>query len=90
MSMGSWYVIFTKLFEQRQMMKSAKESEDTFWKASSVKAGVGTLTEGCAFRRRRPGRRFSAWPSTPYRSPPASKDRFKRLGVGLTPLLRTV
>ena len=49
MSMGSWYVIFTKLFEQRQMMKSAKESADTFWKANSVKAGVGTLTEGSAF-----------------------------------------
>ena len=49
MSMGSWYVIFTKLFEQRQMMKSAKESADTFWKANSVKSGVGTLTEGSAF-----------------------------------------
>ena len=50
MSMGSWYVIFTKLFEQRQMMKSAKESADTFWKANSVKAGVGALEEGSAFR----------------------------------------
>ena len=49
MSMGSWYVIFTKLFEQRQMMKSARESADTFWKANSVKVGVGTLTEGSAF-----------------------------------------
>ena len=49
MSMGSWYVIFTKLFEQRQMMKSAKESAETFWKANSVKSGVGTLTEGSAF-----------------------------------------
>jgi biopolymer transport protein ExbB len=41
MSMGSWYVIFTKLFEQRSMLKSAKTSADTFWKASSVKSGVG-------------------------------------------------
>jgi biopolymer transport protein ExbB len=49
MSMGSWYVIFTKLFEQRQMMKSAKESAETFWKANSVKTGLGTLTEGSAF-----------------------------------------
>jgi biopolymer transport protein ExbB len=49
MSMGSWYVIFTKLFEQRVMLKSARESADTFWKANSVKAGVGTLTEGSAF-----------------------------------------
>ncbi len=50
MSMGSWYIIFTKLFEQRQMMKSATSSADTFWKASSVKAGVGALEEGSAFR----------------------------------------
>ncbi len=50
MSMGSWYVIFTKLFEQRSMLKSARESADSFWKASSVKAGVGALKEGTAFR----------------------------------------
>ncbi len=50
MSMASWYVIFTKLYEQRQMLKSAKTSADTFWKASSVKAGVSGLEEGSAFR----------------------------------------
>jgi biopolymer transport protein ExbB len=50
MSMGSWYVIFTKLFEQRAMMKSARTSADAFWKASSIKTGVGALEEGSAFR----------------------------------------
>ena len=50
MSMGSWYIIFTKLFEQRAMLKSAKEGAEAFWKASSVKAGVGSLQEGSAFR----------------------------------------
>jgi biopolymer transport protein ExbB len=50
MSMGSWYVIFTKLFEQRAMLKSATSSADAFWKASSVKAGVTALEEGSAFR----------------------------------------
>ena len=50
MSMASWYVIITKLLEQRSMLKSAKNSAETFWKASSVKAGVGTLEEGSAFR----------------------------------------
>jgi len=49
MSMGSWYVIFTKLFEQRSMLKSARESADAFWKASSVKSGATSLTEGSAF-----------------------------------------
>ena len=50
MSMSSWYVMFTKLFEQRAMLKSARTSSETFWKASSVKAGVGALEEGSAFR----------------------------------------
>jgi biopolymer transport protein ExbB len=50
MSMGSWYIIFTKLFEQRQMMKSAQSGADAFWKAPSVKAGLNALEEGSAFR----------------------------------------
>ena len=49
MSMGSWYVIFTKLFEQRAMLKSATSSADSFWKASSVKTGATALVEGSAF-----------------------------------------
>ena len=50
MSMASWYIIFTKLFEQRSMLKSATNSADAFWKASSVKSGVTALEEGSAFR----------------------------------------
>ncbi|MCA3251816.1 MAG: MotA/TolQ/ExbB proton channel family protein [Pseudomonadota bacterium] len=50
MSMGSWYIIFTKVFEQRAMLRSAREDADAFWKASSVKSGVGSLKEGSAFR----------------------------------------
>jgi biopolymer transport protein ExbB len=49
MSMSSWYVIFTKLFEQRAMLKSGKDAGDAFWKANSVKAGLSTLKEGTAF-----------------------------------------
>jgi biopolymer transport protein ExbB len=50
MSMGSWYVIFTKLLEQRTMLKSAQSSAETFWKAGTVQNGVGQLEEGSAFR----------------------------------------
>ena len=49
MSMASWYVIIVKLLEQRSMLKSAKESADSFWKATSVKAGASALKEGTAF-----------------------------------------
>ena len=50
MSIGSWYIIFTKVFEQRSMLKTARESSEAFWKAGSVKAGVGQLAEGSALR----------------------------------------
>ena len=50
MSMGSWYVIISKLIESRAMMKSAKASGEAFWKASSIKIGAGVLEEGSAFR----------------------------------------
>jgi len=49
MSLGSWYIIFTKLFEQRKLIKSANAARE-FWKAGSVKAGVNQLPEGTAFR----------------------------------------
>ena len=50
MSMASWYIIFTKLFEQRKLMKSAEAAAKSFWTAGSVKAGIGSLEEGSAFR----------------------------------------
>jgi biopolymer transport protein ExbB len=50
MSMGSWYIIFTKLFEQRKLLKSAKAAAENFWTSGSVKKGLETLDEGSAFR----------------------------------------
>jgi biopolymer transport protein ExbB len=50
MSMGSWYIIFIKLFEQRKLIRSAEAANQKFWGAGSVKAGLGTLDEGSAFR----------------------------------------
>jgi len=49
MSMGSWYVIFTKLFEQSKILKSAKATAD-FWQAGTLKKGLESLEEGSAFR----------------------------------------
>jgi biopolymer transport protein ExbB len=50
MSMGSWYIIFTKLFEQRKLLKSAKAASENFWTSGSVRKGLDTLDEGSAFR----------------------------------------
>ena len=50
MSMASWYVIFTKLFEQNKMLRSAKAVDESFWKAGSMKQAATTLADGSAFR----------------------------------------
>jgi biopolymer transport protein ExbB len=50
MSMGSWYIIFTKLFEQHKLMRSAKAAAKSFWTSGSVKDGISGLKEGSAFR----------------------------------------
>jgi biopolymer transport protein ExbB len=50
MSMGSWYIIFTKLWEQHKMFQAADGVNEGFWTAGSIKAGANTLEEGSAFR----------------------------------------
>jgi biopolymer transport protein ExbB len=50
MSMGSWYIIFTKLFEQSKLMRSAKAAGEAFWSAGSIRKGADALDEGSAFR----------------------------------------
>jgi biopolymer transport protein ExbB len=50
MSMGSWYIIVTKLIDQMKIFKQAKEVTNKFWKASSIAAGSSTLEEGSPFR----------------------------------------
>jgi len=50
MSMGTWYIIFAKLIEQKKLLKSANAVGDGFWKAGSMKQAASTLDEGSAFR----------------------------------------
>ena len=50
MSLGSWYIIVTKLFEQTKLMKQAKKTNRTFWNAPSVAAGAKALPDGSPFR----------------------------------------
>ena len=50
MSMGSWYILITKLIDQAKIMKQSKETQAKFWKASSIAAGSATLKEGSPFR----------------------------------------
>jgi biopolymer transport protein ExbB len=50
MSMGSWYIMFVKVYEQMKLFRQAKEVQAKFWQASSVQDGVQLLKEGTAFR----------------------------------------
>ncbi|WP_395401681.1 MotA/TolQ/ExbB proton channel family protein [Pseudoduganella sp. UC29_106] len=50
MSIGSWYIIVTKVIDQSKIFKQQKEAAAKFWKASSIAAGSATLTEGSPFR----------------------------------------
>ena len=50
MSIGSWYIIITKLLDQMKIFKQAKETAAKFWKAPSIAAGSATLAEGSPFR----------------------------------------
>ena len=50
MSMGSWYILVVKLFEQHRLMKESKAATETFWNSGSLQQGAGTLHEDSAFR----------------------------------------
>ncbi|HET9391558.1 MAG TPA: MotA/TolQ/ExbB proton channel family protein [Steroidobacteraceae bacterium] len=50
MSLSSWYVIFTKLWDQRKLKQSARVAEKQFWTAPSIKDGVERLKKGDDFR----------------------------------------
>mgnify|MGYP002149265541 FL=1 len=50
MSMGSWYILVTKLYESIKVSGEAKEARSGFFKASSIREGASKLKEGSAFR----------------------------------------
>jgi biopolymer transport protein ExbB len=50
MSLSSWYVIFTKLWDQRRLKQAARVVEKQFWTAPSIKDGVERLKKGDDFR----------------------------------------
>jgi len=50
MSLGSWYIMFTKFYEQFRLMGQAGAVRKTFWSAGSVPAGIESLKQGSPFR----------------------------------------
>ena len=50
MSMGSWYILITKLWDGSKLAAEAKDARATFFKKSSLAEGVKGLKETGAFR----------------------------------------
>ena len=50
MSMGSWYIMFVKVYEQMKLFRQAKDVQAKFWQAGSVQEGMASLKEGSPFR----------------------------------------
>ncbi len=50
MSLGTWYIMFTKFYEQFKLLGQGGAARKTFWSAGSVSAGIETLKSDSPFR----------------------------------------
>ena len=50
MSVGSFYIMFTKLFEQNKVIKQYKTVQSSFWRAASLKEGATKLEKDGPWR----------------------------------------
>ena len=50
MSMGSWYILITKLYESFKIAAEARAARKGFFKAANLQDGAKTLKKGSAFR----------------------------------------
>ena len=50
MSIVSFYIMFTKLFEQQKVMNQAKRVRQTFWSSPNLKEGAAKLEKNSAYR----------------------------------------
>ncbi len=50
MSFGSFYILFTKFFEQQKIMGQGREVRANFWRANSLREGANKLDKNSAYR----------------------------------------
>jgi biopolymer transport protein ExbB len=50
MSLGTWYIMITKFFEQMSLFRSYKTASKEFWKTASVRDGIQRLKPTSPFR----------------------------------------
>jgi biopolymer transport protein ExbB len=50
MSAASWYILFTKLFEQQKIINQGRRARTTFWQAANLREGASKLEKNSAYR----------------------------------------
>ena len=50
MSAGTWYIFFTKYWEQARMLTQAKQVEKRFWSSNNLNEGIDKLAQNSVFR----------------------------------------
>jgi biopolymer transport protein ExbB len=50
MSMGSWYIMFVKVYEQAKIFRQYREVQAKFWNAGSIPEGIQQLKDGTPYR----------------------------------------
>ena len=50
MSFGSFFILFTKWFEQGKILKQGRELRNSFWRAASLREGAAKLDKNSAWR----------------------------------------
>ncbi|HZX33056.1 MAG TPA: MotA/TolQ/ExbB proton channel family protein [Rhodocyclaceae bacterium] len=49
MSAGSWFILFTKLYEQQKLTRQGRKANETFWSAGGVEQAIETLDPASAY-----------------------------------------
>src|SRR4028118_2135072 len=50
MSAASWYILFTKLFEQQKIINQGRRARTTFWQSANLREGAQKLEKNSAYR----------------------------------------
>jgi len=50
MSIGTWYILVTKIIDQSLLLRQAREANRSFWVAASMRKGAEALNKRSAFR----------------------------------------
>jgi biopolymer transport protein ExbB len=50
MSLATWYILFTKLFEQQKIFNQGRRARATFWQSSNLREGSSKLERNSAYK----------------------------------------